>query len=102
MPRKKRQNPLVAVARAHLSQYVPELKDAPLRVRMLDGPPGSPRYAVTVESCPPGPCPHGMPPEVAAAGTCPIQDCPLRNSIRLLLDRSGAVVQITRNHMHWD
>lgn len=101
MPRRKRQNPLLAVARAYISQHLPELKDAPLRIRMLDGPPGSPRYAVTIESCPPGPCPHGVAREKANAGMCEVRDCPIRDSVRLLLSRSGDVVQVTRSGMHW-
>ena len=101
MPRRKRQNPLLAVAREYLSQHLPELKDAPLRIRMLDGPPGSPRYAVTLESCPPGPCPHGIPREVANAGECTIRDCPIRDTIRILLDRDGGVVQMTHSGIHW-
>ncbi|MEN9934454.1 MAG: hypothetical protein RLZZ387_1033 [Chloroflexota bacterium] len=101
MPRRKRQNPLLAVARAYLSQHMPELKDAPLHIRMLDGPPGSPRYAVTVESCLPAPCPHGVPREVADAGGCTIYNCPIRDSVRLLLDRGGEVMQVTRSGIHW-
>ena len=36
MARKKRINPLLIVARTYVSQHVPELKAAPLHLRMLD------------------------------------------------------------------
>jgi hypothetical protein len=101
MPRRKRQNPLLAVAQRYLCQHLPELRDARPRIRMLDGPPGSPRYAVTVEACRPVPCPHGVPRAVADAGECPIRDCPIRNTVRLLLDLEGEVVQVTRSGIHW-
>jgi hypothetical protein len=80
---------------------MPELKDAALRVRMLDGPPGSPRYAVTVESCGTHVCPNGVPREISVAGECTVRECALRDTVRLLLDQNGAVVQITRSGVHW-
>jgi hypothetical protein len=102
MARHKRQNPLLKVARQYLDLYMPELHDAPLRLRALDGPAGSPRYSVTAEACLSGGCPHGVPVAVAAAGHCPVHDCSLRCSVRLLLDRGGRVVQITRSGVHWN
>ena len=100
MARKKRANPLLVAARTYLSQHVPELKAAPLQLRMLDGPPESPRYAVTAEDCLAGACPFGAS-AVAHAGQCSVRDCPLRCSVRLLLDRRGEVVQATRSGIHW-
>jgi hypothetical protein len=101
MPRRKRQHPLLWLARRYLAERAPELKDAPLRIRMLDGPPDSPRYAVTVEACKPGPCPHGVPREVADAGACRVPVCPLRDTLRLLFTRDGELVQVTHSDMHW-
>lgn len=100
MARRKRQNPLLAMAQAYLSQHMPELHDARLQIRMLDGPPGSPRYAVTAELCTTRRCPYGVALDVAA-GDCPVLDCPLRNSVRLLIDRRGTVVQTIRSGIHW-
>jgi hypothetical protein len=101
MARRKRQHPLLAVARTYLSQHMPDLRGAQLRIRALDGPPGSPRYAVTAELCGAGVCPHGVTPAVAAAGQCPVFDCPLRGSVRLLMDRRGTVIQTIRSGIHW-
>jgi hypothetical protein len=92
---------MLTIARAYIREHLPELKDAPLRLRMLDGPPGSPRYTVTIEKCSPGACPHGIEPDLAAAGACPVRSCEARHSIRLLLDRDGAVVSIIRSDLHW-
>lgn len=101
MARPKRVHPMLNVAQKYLSQHAPELKDAPLCVRSLDGPPGSPRYSVTAEECIAGECPYGVSRETAMAGDCPIIDCQLRHSIRLLLDRQGTVVKDMRNGIHW-
>jgi len=101
MARKKRANPLLITARTYLSQHVPELKAARLQLRMLDGPPGSPRYAVTAEDCLAGACPFG-PSAIAEDGQCTVRDCPLRCSVRLLMDRRGAVLQATRSGIHWN
>ena len=102
MARKKRINPLLAVARSYVNQHAPDLKAAPLQLRMLDGPPGSPSCAVTAEACLAGDCPSGVQAALAASGQCPVRDCPLRCSLRLLLDRRGAVVQVTRSGVHWN
>ena len=97
MARHKRPHPLLLAAQAYLGARIPELKNEPLRLRALDGPPNSPRYSVTVEVCPAGACPHGVAAEVARAGQCPIKICPLRCSVRLLLDR---VAPCSRNSQH--
>jgi hypothetical protein len=99
MGRKKRTHPLLIAARSYLSQHMPELKSARLQLRMLDGPPGSPRYAVTAEDCKAGACPFGT--SAAQSGECTVRDCPLRCSVRLLLDRRGTVMQATRSGIHW-
>jgi hypothetical protein len=102
MARRKRTNPLLIVARTYISQHVPELKAAPLQLRMLDGPPGSPRCAVTAEACLAGDCPNGVSALVAESGQCTVHDCPLRCGVRLLLDRCGTVMQATRSGIHWN
>ena len=101
MGRQKRPHPLLRIARNYLKCWMPDLEDAPLRLRMLDGPPGSPRYSVTVEVCPDGVCPHGTAAELARAGRCPVEVCSLRRSVRLLLDRQGTVIQETQSGVHW-
>ncbi|HMO58836.1 MAG TPA: hypothetical protein PKA05_01935 [Roseiflexaceae bacterium] len=101
MARPKRQQPMLAIVRAYLQEHLPELQDAPLRLRMLDGPPGSPRYTVTIEKCRPGACPHNIPSDIAAAGACPVRSCAQRTSIRLLLDLKGEVVSVIRSDLHW-
>jgi hypothetical protein len=102
MVRKKRINPLLVAAQAYVNQRVPELKAAPLHLHMLDGPPGSPSCAVTAEACLADDCPNGVLASVAQSGQCTVRDCPLRCCVRLLLDRRGAVVQITRSGIHWN
>lgn len=101
MARPKRVNPMLSVAQKYVNQHVPELKDVPLRVRSLDGPPGAPRYTVTAEECRADTCPYGVSQETAAAGNCPILKCQLRHSLRLLLDRQGEVVEDVRSEIHW-
>ena len=101
MARRKRQHPLLLVARTYLSQHMPDMIDARLNLRMLDGPPEAPRYAVTAETCTARACPHGIPLAVAAGGQCPIAECPLRQSVRLLLNRRGIVVHTTVSDIHW-
>ena len=102
MARKKRQNPLLVVAQSYLTEHMPELRGARLQIRMLDGPPGSPRYSVTAELCTTQACPYGVSSTAAAAGKCPIISCPLRNTARLLMDRRGSVVQTIRCGIHWN
>ena len=102
MARKKRTNPLLLAARTYVNLHLPELKAAPLHLRMLDGPPGSPSCAVTAEACLASDCPNGIPALVAQSGACPVRDCPLRCSLRLLLDRRGAVIHVLRSGIHWN
>jgi len=102
MGRRKRTNPFLIAARTYVSQQVPELKAAPLQLRMLDGPLGSPSCAVTAETCLAGDCPNGIPASVAESGGCTVRDCPLRCSVRLLLNRRGGVMQVTRSGIHWN
>jgi hypothetical protein len=101
MTRRKQLARLLNVAHHYVDQHLPELRHAPLAMRMLDGPPGSPRYAVTVAACRAQACPHGISALVAAAGQCHVTDCPLRHTARLLLDRQGNVIQATRSGIHW-
>ncbi|HEX9372222.1 MAG TPA: hypothetical protein VF897_14500 [Roseiflexaceae bacterium] len=102
MGRRKKQNPLVNVAQTYLSQNMPDMKGAKVKVRMLDGPPGSPRYAASAELCVAGQCPYGVTPAVASSGHCPVLDCELRHAVRLLLDRRGTVLHASRNGIHWN
>ncbi|MBK9714008.1 MAG: hypothetical protein IPO81_22300 [Kouleothrix sp.] len=101
MARRKRQNPLLAVAQTYLNQNMPEMRNAVINLRMLDGPPGSPRFAATAELCTTNVCPHGVPIAISSAGHCPVIDCPLRHSVRLLLDRRGGVVETISSGIHW-
>lgn len=102
MARPKRQHPMLPRIQAYLKQNAPDLTLSPIHVRMLDGPPGSPRYAAIIERCcAQGECPYGVTPATAAAGKCPIHLCELRHSLRLLLDRQGGVVQTADGGVHW-
>jgi hypothetical protein len=93
---------MLKVARDYLRQHIPDMKDASLRLHQLDGPPGSPRYTATAELCHSmAACPHGVSYAVAASGKCPVLNCPLRNTVRLLLTRQGEVVQEMRCGIHW-
>ena len=101
MARRKRQHPLLIVAQTYLSQHVPDLAEAKLTLRTLDGPPEAPRYVVTAETCTAGECPYGVAPLQAACGDCPVLACPLRHSVRLLFRRSGAMIHSTDSDIHW-
>lgn len=101
MARRKRPNFALQMARQYLDRHMPELYGAPLHLRRLDGPPGAPRYAVSAEVCLVARCPRGFPSTIAEAGQCPVRDCPLRRSVRLLLDRYGGVMQATCSGVHW-
>src|SRR5216117_9124 len=96
MSRRKRPNLLLRGAQEYLNQHIPELNSAPLHLRPLDGPPEAPRYAVTAEVCCAGACPRGVPANIATMGQCAVLDCPLRDSVRLLLDQRGSVIRMTR------
>lgn len=101
MARRKRPNPVLRLVQTYLRENLSELKDAALHMHTLDGPPDSPRYSVTAEVCIARSCPHGTPAAIAAAGQCTVLSCPLRQSVRLLLDERGAVLQVTRSGIHW-
>ena len=99
MARPKRPpHPMLKVAREHLKHLDAELYDELIHLRMLDGPPGAPRYAVYVGACErDGPCPYS----VEDVTPCPILDCDLRHSLRLLLDRDGKLVEVLRSGVRW-
>lgn len=101
MPRKKRVHPMLDRARIVLYEHAPELSTVPLRLHMLDGPPGSPRYSVAAEMCCAHVCEYGVTPEVSEAGECPVLACDQRRSIRLLLDREGNLVEVVHSGIHW-
>src|SRR4051812_41416488 len=102
MPRGKRKDGPLGAAQLYVSQHLPELCDLPLRLRILDGPPTSPRYAATIEACVANSCPHGFTAQAGSRAECGVLDCPLRRSARLLLDGHGAVLQATISGIHWD
>ncbi len=101
MGRPKRKNPLVPIVRSYVQEHYPELANARLSIKRLDGPPGSPRYAASLEQCHIARCPYHVSAADAAEGHCPHQDCQLREALRLLLDRNGAVVHVHQSHIHW-
>jgi hypothetical protein len=101
MARPKRVHPVLPQARAYLKEHAPELADAPLHIRQLDGPPGSPRYAATVERCTADECPFGVATEVAREGRCDMPNCQLRETLRLLFDRDGKPLEVQPSHHHW-
>jgi len=101
MARRTRANLVVQTARRYVDVYMPELHGASLRLHRLDGPPSSPRYAVTAEACLVARCPRGIPTALAEAGECPIRTCPLRRSVRLLFSRGGDIIQVVRSQVHW-
>jgi hypothetical protein len=101
MARPKRVNPLVPLVRAYIRKHAPELSGARLRLRQLDGPAGAPRYAASVETCAIESCPYKVEEAVAQEGKCPIHDCALRRSLRLLLDRKGNVIEAHDTNTHW-
>lgn len=100
MARPKRPpHPMIRVARGHLSLIEPGLKDAPLQLHMLDGPPGAPRYAVSVSRCRrQGPCPHGT----LDGQPCTVRECALREALRMLLNRDGELVEVIRDGLRWE
>ena len=102
MTRRKAKNKLLNAARTYVSQHLPELLDQPLQIQLLDGPPGSPRYAATTEACATNTCPRGFTAQAGATIQCGVLDCPLRRSARLLLDRDGAVLHTTISGIHWN
>lgn len=99
MARPKRPpHPMLQVAREHLRRIDATLSDAPLHLHQLDGPPGGPRYAVSVGVCRrSAACPYG----VAEGQPCTVLDCELRDAVRLLLDRDGNLLEVLRNGVRW-
>jgi hypothetical protein len=90
---------MLAVAREHLRTLAPDLADLPLHLQQLDGPPGAPRYVISVASCHrEGECPHG----VVDDSVCGVPSCALRHSFRLLLTREGKVVQGIDGETQWE
>src|SRR5262245_60939586 len=102
MPRRKLDNRPLSAAQMYIGEHVPELRDLPLQLQLLDGPPGSPRYAATIEACVATVCPHGFSAQANSSRQCGVLDCPLRRSARLLLDCQGAVMQATISGIHWN
>lgn len=102
MSRRKRENQLLLAAQAYIRQNLPALQGQPLRLRLLDGPPGAPRYAAMTEICRVPICPRGFSAQAGPNGPCEVPDCPLRQSVRLLLDRQGNVVGSTLSGVHWN
>ncbi len=85
MPRPKPQpHPMLQIARDQVCRLDPDLEHARFAVRLLDGPPGAPRFVVTATRCP-------------SDCACPNRDalahCPRRLNTRLLLSREGALIQ---------
>jgi hypothetical protein len=101
MPRRKQKNRPLIAAQTYIGEHLPELRDRPLRLHLLDGPPDSPRYAATIETCIAAACPRGISAQAASGGQCDVLDCPLRRSARLLLDNQGVVVHATISGIHW-
>jgi len=101
MARRKQPNLVLQLAQTYVREHLPELQGAELHLRRLDGPPDSPRYSATAEVCIARTCPHGTSATIAAAGQCTIHSCPLRHSVRLLLDEHGTVLHATRDGIHW-
>jgi hypothetical protein len=99
MARPKRPpHPMLRVAREHVRRLNMGLDEEPIHLRMLDGPPGAPRYAVYVGACmSEGGCPHG----ISDRTTCPVLECKLRHSLRMLLDRDGNLVELLRGGVRW-
>jgi hypothetical protein len=90
---------MLRVARAHLNKLAPDLRNARFRLRQLDGPPGSPRFAVSVDMCRDvAACNHG----VTDTEKCPIFACSQRHAIRLLLSREGELLQVINDDLRWE
>ena len=102
MSRTKREKRPLRAAQMYVSQHLPELGAVPMQLQLLDGPPGSPRYAVTLERCAAIVCPRGLGTQPDSGGVCGVLDCPLRRSARLLLDSQGAVMHDTISGIHWN
>jgi len=99
MPRPKRpDNPMLQVARTHLLTLAPELWNARIHLLQLDGPPGSPRFAVSADMCCSiGSCSH----HITDPNTCPVFACSQRRAIRILLSRKGDLIHVISDHLRW-
>ncbi len=102
MPRITRTSQPLLAAQQYISQHLPELCGLPLQLHILDGPPDAPRYAVAIEACVASVCPHSFSAQADAGGRCGVRDCPLRRSVRLLLDHNCIVMQATSSGVHWN
>lgn len=92
---------LMSVVQNYINDYAPELAEEPISIHLLDGPPNAPRYAASAETCPAETCPCDIAPALAQAGQCPVLNCPLRCSLRLLLDRHDVLVSARRSGVRW-
>jgi len=103
MARPKKQPNLrpIQAAQRYLALHSPELRETPLRMRCLDGPPEAPRYMVTGDICCAHTCPYGVRPEEAACGSCPIGNCSLRHAVCLLLNRDYQVLKESHSGVKW-
>lgn len=101
MSRQKYRKRLLTTAHRYIHQHLPELDQSSMIIRVLDGPPDAPHYAVMVEACCAKVCPRGFPATSTAGGQCGVLDCPLRRSVRLLLDHHGEVMHATCSGIHW-
>lgn len=105
MARPKKQHPAreraLAAAKTYVRQHLPEMQDAPLQLTALDAPDGAPCFAVSITRCANEICPHHISPRLASAGKCPVLSCPLRKSVRLLLNADNEVVQATQGPVRW-
>lgn len=93
---------MLKVARDYIEQHTPAFKESGLSLHSLDGPPGSPRYAVSAEVCITSDCPFGINKQEVSPQECPILDCHYHQSVRLLLTREGEVVKKTLGETHWE
>ncbi len=89
------------IAQTYIQQQVPELRQAPLNIRILDGPPSAARYAVTAEVCRASSCVRKNADQHPTPSSCDVPDCPLRLSVRMLVDQAGDIVQVMQSSIHW-
>ncbi|HEU4325156.1 MAG TPA: hypothetical protein VFS21_18590 [Roseiflexaceae bacterium] len=100
-PKKQPDPRPIDAAQHYLSEHAPDLGALPLHIQALDGPPDAPRYMITGEHCGVVACPHGITPEAAAQGLCPVTNCPLRQSVCLLIDQQYQVLKASRSGIKW-
>ena len=102
MARPKRPpHPLLKVAHEYVATNAPELEDADLFLRQLDGPPEAPRFAVSVISCQrEHECPYHV--DETDTENCPIISCELRAALRLLYSRDGTLMKVSRSTIRWN